>query len=170
VGHLTAVLPGVSAEEARSLLEKAGAQERQGLRNLDGFLAAEPGALTVGVSDCPAAFIRLAHVILEAGYGVSPPVCADCGRPASYLRSSPGGRLCSRCSAKKSSVLCARCGSVGRPAAGRAEGVICYPCYVKDPEVMEACAACGRVRLPAIRQEDGATLCVSCWHRPEREC
>jgi len=170
VGRLTSVLPGVSAEEARSLLKNAGAQERHGLRNLDRFLAAEPGALTVGVSDCPAAFIRLAHVLLDAGHDVSPPVCADCGRPASYLRSSPGGRLCSKCSARKSSVLCARCGSAGRPAARRDEGVICYACYSKDPEVMEACAACGRVRLPAIRQEDGAALCVSCWHRPEREC
>jgi hypothetical protein len=59
---------------------------------------------------------------------------------------------------------------VVQPAARRTEGVICYACYVKDPEVMEACAVCGRVRLPAIRQEDGAALCVSCWHRPEREC
>jgi hypothetical protein len=41
---------------------------------------------------------------------------------------------------------------------------------MKDPEVMEACAACRSVRLPAIRQEDGTALCVSCWHRPEREC
>jgi len=170
VARLTSVLPGVSAEEARSLLENAGAQERHGLRNLDRFLATEPGALTVGVSDCPAVFIRLAHVLLDAGHEVILPVCADCGRPASYLRSSPSGRLCSRCSARKSSVLCARCGSAGRPAARRAEGVICYACYAKDPEVMEACAACGRVRLPAIRQEDGAALCVSCWHRPEREC
>lgn len=121
VSHLATVLPGVSAEEARSLLEKAGAQERKVLRNLDGFLAAEPDALTVGVTNCPAAFIRLAHVLLDAGHDVSPPVCADCGRPASYLRSSPGGRLCSKCSARKSSVLCARCGSVGPPrrTAGR---------------------------------------------------
>ena len=170
VNHLATMLPGVSDEEARSLLEKAGAQERQGLRNLDGFLAAEPDALTAGVSDCPAAFIRLAHVLLDARHDVSPPVCADCGRPASYLRSSPGGRLCSKCSARKSSVLCARCGSAGRPAARRAEGVICYACYVKDPEIMEACAACGRVRQPASRREDGAALCASCWHRPEREC
>lgn len=170
VDHLTAVLPGVSAEEARSLLEKAKAQERKGLRNLDQFLAAEPDALTAGVSDCPAAFIRLAHVLLDAGHDVSPPVCADCDRPAPYLRASPVGRLCSRCSARKSSVLCARCGSAGRPAARRAEGVICYACYVNDPEVMEACAACGRMRQPATRQDDGMALCASCWHRPEREC
>lgn len=170
VDHLTAVLPDVSAEEARSLLEKARAQERKGLRNLDQFLAAEPDALTTGVSDCPAAFVRLAYVLLGAGHDVSPPVCADCSRPASYLRASPGGRLCSRCTARKSSVLCARCGSAGRPAARRAEGVICYACYVKDPEVMEACVACGRMRQPATRQDDGTALCASCWHRPEREC
>lgn len=76
VARLTSVLPGVSAEEARSLLENAGAQERHGLRNLDRFLATEPGALTVGVSDCPAVFIRLAHVLLDAGHEVILPVCA----------------------------------------------------------------------------------------------
>lgn len=168
--HLTVVLPGMSADEAHSLLEKAGAQSRRGLRNLDVFLAAVPEALTTGVSDCPAAFIRLSHVLLDAGHHVSPPVCADCGRPESHLRASPGGRLCSRCSARKSSVLCARCGSTGRPAARRAEGVICYACYAKDPEAMETCAACGRLRLPAIRQKDGTALCVNCWDRPEREC
>ena len=65
---------------------------------------------------------------------------------------------------------CARCGSTGRPAARRLEGVICYACYAKDPEAMERCAACDRLSLPAIRQEDGTALCVNCWHRPEREC
>ena len=73
VDHLTAVLPEVSAE-ARSLLEKAGAQARQGLRNLDKFLAAVPDALTTSVSDCPAAFIRLSHLLLDAGHDVNPPV------------------------------------------------------------------------------------------------
>jgi hypothetical protein len=134
VDHLTAVLPGVSAEEARSLLEKAGAQERQGLRNLDGFLAAEPGALPVGVSNCPAAFIRLAHVLLDAGHDVSPPVCADCGRTASYLRSRPAG-ACAAGAAPGSRPCSAR--DAGQSAARRAEGVICYACYA-------ACRACWR--------------------------
>jgi hypothetical protein len=167
---LASVLPGVSTEEAYSLLGKAGAQTRQGLRILDEFLAATPDALTVGVSDCPAAFIRLSHVLLDAGHDVSPPVCADCGRPECYLRASPGGRLCSRCSARKAAVLCARCGSTGRPAARKAEGVICYACYARDPEAMDTCATCGRLRRPVVRRDDGTALCVGCWQRPEREC
>lgn len=58
----------MSADEARSLLEKAGAQARKGLRNLDELLAAMPDALTTSVSDCPAAFIRVSRLLLDAGH------------------------------------------------------------------------------------------------------
>lgn len=63
-----------------------------------------------------------------------------------------------------------RCGQVSRPAARRQEGVLCYGCYAKDPEVIEPCARCGRLRCPATRQGDGQALCVNCCPRPERVC
>ena len=35
---------------------------------------------------------------------------------------------------------------------------------------METCAGCCRLRLPAVRRDDGRPLCVNCWPRPERIC
>jgi len=170
VGYLAATLPGMSAEEAHSVLVKAGAHTRKGLRQLDDYFAARPDALIAGHSGCPAAFVRLARVLIEAGHVVSPPVCAACGRPGFSLRADPEGRVCSRCYARKQSIACARCGLAGRPAARRPEGVICYRCYARDPEAVETCAGCGRLRLPAMRQDDGRALCSSCCPRSRRVC
>jgi ribosomal protein L40E len=55
-------------------------------------------------------------------------------------------------------------------AARRPEGVICYRCYAKDPLVVQACARCGRQRVPAKRLPDGAALCGDCYDHPARVC
>lgn len=170
VNYLAEAMPGMSAEQAHSALVKVGAHTRKGLHQLDEYFAVTPDALTAGSSDCPVAFVRLARVLLDAGHAVSLPVCASCGRSSSNLRAGPDGRLCSTCNAKRTKILCARCGLAGRPAARRPEGVICYRCYVKDPQVIESCAVCGRSRIPAMRREDGRALCENCYPRPERPC
>jgi integrase len=170
VAHLAAAVPGLGLDEAQAALAKAQADTRKGLRELDAFFAVRPAALTVGVSDCPVAFVRLAQVLLEDRHAVSPPVCAACGRAESYLRAAPGGRLCSRCSSRRSRIRCARCGQDGRVAARRPEGVICYRCYGNDPLVVEECTGCGHQRLAATRLPDGRPLCRNCYSRPARVC
>lgn len=170
VAHLVAAVPGLDEDGARTALAKAQADTRKGLRELDAYFAVRPDSLTVGVSDCPAAFVRVAQVLLEDGHGISPPVCAACGRAQSYLRAAPGGRLCSRCSSRRSRIRCVRCGQDGRVAARRPEGVICYRCYGNDPLVVKECTACGHQRLAAMRLPDGRFLCRNCYTRPARVC
>jgi hypothetical protein len=170
VAHLAAVVPGLSKDAARAALVKAQAETRKGLRELDAYFAVRPEALTVGVSDCPAALVRLAQVLLKAGHAVSLPVCAACGRAESFLRATSGGRRCSRCNSRRSRIRCARCGQDGRVAARRPEGVICYRCYSNDPLVVEECAGCGHQRLAVKRLADGGPLCRNCYTRPARVC
>jgi ribosomal protein L40E len=170
VAHLAATVPDLGKDEARRALIKAQAETGKALWELAAYLAARPEALTIGVSDCPVAFVRLAHVLLEDGHAVSPPVCAVCGRAESYLRAAAGGRLCSRCNSRRSRIRCARCGQDGRVAARRPEGVICYRCYSNDPLVTEKCTRCGHQRLPVKRLPDGGPLCRNCYTRPARVC
>jgi hypothetical protein len=140
------------------------------MRTLDAYLTARPDAFTIAVTDCPVAYLRLVQALLAAGNDVAVPACADCGRQDTGLRTRTGVRYCHRCYARRGIVLCARCGASGRVAARRPEGVICYACYARDPLVTEACAACGKVRVPATRQPDGQPLCEACYQRPQQVC
>jgi hypothetical protein len=54
--------------------------------------------------------------------------------------------------------------------ARRPDGGICHRCYRRDPEVVEECRGCGRVRNPAVRLPDGGVLCIGCWERPLHTC
>jgi len=170
VTMLTGRLPGLRAASAEKVLDQAGAGAGTAMRTLDAYLAATPDAFTVAVTECPAAYLRLVQVLLAEGHDVAVPACADCGKQDTSLRSKDGVRYCHRCYARRGTVLCARCGSSGRVAARRPEGVICYSCYARDPLVTEPCAACGRVRVPAARQPDGQALCEACYQRPEQVC
>lgn len=54
--------------------------------------------------------------------------------------------------------------------ARRPEGGICNRCYRVDPEVVEECGECGKLRCPAVRLPDGGSLCRACWKRPMPTC
>src|SRR5262245_49523013 len=139
-GRLAGDVRGLGPDAALAAITKADGQHPKALRQLDAYLAAHRDALNSGSPDCPASFVRLTHTLAEMGYPVALPQCAECGRSPRHLRSSPGGRLCARCWAGKSSRrTCDRCGKLGRVAARRADGLICYRCYQSDPAVLEPC-------------------------------
>jgi hypothetical protein len=169
IRHLTRTVPDLDEEAAHAALADAAAVKGKALRELDACLTAHPDALIVGTSDCPPSLVRLA-LLQRAGHRVQPPKCDACGRSPEHLRAALGGRLCSRCASRTSRIVCARCGLEGRVAARRAEGVICYTCYGKDPLVTEVCGKCGRSALPVARLPDGASLCRNCYTRPVRTC
>jgi hypothetical protein len=82
----------------------------------------------------------------------------------------PAGRSCRRCYINMNKKPCARCGQARKIVARRNEGGICHVCYRTDPQVVEECAGCGRVKRPAVRRPDGTALCESCWRPPVRTC
>src|SRR5215467_544296 len=97
VERLATGVPGLSPDAALAAVTKAETHYRKALRELDGYLLANPDALSSGSSDCPVGFVRLAHTLADMGYAVTLPRCAECGRSPRVLRSSPGGRSYARC-------------------------------------------------------------------------
>jgi hypothetical protein len=169
--RLAADVRGLGRDAALAAIIMAEAHHPKALRQLDAYLATHRNALSSGSPDCPVSFVRLAHALAETGYVVTLPQCAGCGRSPRYLRRSPGGRLCARCWAAKSSWrTCDRCGKLGRVAARRAEGIICYRCYESDPAVREPCGRCGGAKRPVQRLGDGTPLCENCYDRPRQVC
>jgi hypothetical protein len=172
VGHLTMILPAVDEEAAAGLLGAALTDKGAPLHALDRHLAAYPDALEFGDPNCPAAVVRLAHVLHDAGHAsIVPPGCAVCGKVTVDLqRCGPTGRLCRACGVRSDARRCGRCGRTGHIVARRPEGGICERCYAKDPLVIEACGRSGRLRKPAQRLEDGTALCQHCWSAPAHVC
>lgn len=178
VGRVTATLPAASAGEATAALEVAlpitvkGQRPARFLEELTGHLDANPDALSSGSSPCPQ-LLRLAHVLHEAGHQVVRPGCAHCGKIRADLRQlREEGRICGTCDARsRADGTCGRCGAGGvRIAARRPEGGICRRCYRRDPEVVEECRGCGRVRNPGVRLPDGGALCAGCREQPLHTC
>ena len=177
VTQVTAALPAVSAEEATVALEAAVPITVKGparfLEELAEHMGVHPDALTSGSSLCPPVLLRLTHVLPEAGHQVVRPGCAHCGRIRADLRQlREEGRICGTCDARsRADGTCGRCGAAGvRIAARRPEGGICHRCYRRDPEVIEECRGCGRVRYPVVRLPDGGVLCAGCWEQPRHTC
>ena len=177
VTQVTAALPAIGAEEATAALEAAVPITVKGparfLEELGAHMAAHPDALTSGSSLCPTVLLRLTHVLREAGHPVVRPGCACCGRIRADLRQlSEEGRICSSCDSRsRKNGTCGRCGAAGvQIVARRPEGGICHRCYRRDPQVVEECRDCGRVRNPAVRLPDGGALCHACWKRPQHTC
>jgi hypothetical protein len=170
---LSQILPDLGDGDIAIVLAKARAAGGIPLGELADHLVEHPDALTSGDPRCPAALLRLTHVLHDAGHrGVVRPGCAACGKVTLNLaRSGIAGRLCQMCSVRASLANCARCGRTDtRIAARRAEGGICYPCYRTDAEVVEECGRCGRTRMPVTRLDDGTPLCLGCWTPPLHRC
>ena len=177
VAQVTAALPVISAGDAAAALEAAAPIAvrcpARFLEELAAHMAEHPDALASGSSACPPVLLRLARVLHEAGHPVVRPGCASCGVIRDDLRQlREEGRLCGPCDARsRKNSTCGRCGATGiRIMARRPEGGICSRCYRRDPEVVEECRGCGRVRNPAARLPDGGALCIGCWGRPKRTC
>ena len=176
VTQVTAALPVVGTGEATALLEAAVPITVKGparfLEELAAHMADHPDALASGSSLCPPVLLRLAHALHEAGHPVVRPGCARCGAVRTDLRQlREEGRICGTCDARsRKNGTCGRCGTTGvQIVARRPDGGICHRCYRRDPQVVEECRGCGRVRNPAVRLPDGA-LCIGCWERPQHTC
>ncbi|MGP3921462.1 hypothetical protein [Nonomuraea sp. 10N515B] len=175
-GQITAALPGMSAEAAAAALDAAVPTTARGaarfLEELADHMAAHPDALTSGSSQCPPVLLRLAQMLHDTGKPVVRPGCAHCGKIRADLRQlRPEGRICGTCDGRSRKGTCARCGALEtKIVAKRPEGGICNPCYRVDPEVVEECRQCGRLRCPAQRLPDGGSLCRACWKRPMHTC
>jgi hypothetical protein len=176
ITQLTAALPALSTDEARAALEAAVPVPVRGaarfLEELAGHMAAHPDALTSGDTHCPPVLLRLTHILHDAGHPVTRPGCARCGKIHIDLRQlRPEGRICGPCDARSRSGTCARCGATEtRIVARRHEGGVCSRCYRVDPQVVEECSRCGRLRCPAQRLPGGRPLCRACWKRPMHTC
>lgn len=174
--QITTALPGLSGDAATAALDAAVPTTIRGaarfLEELAEHMAAHPDALTSGGSHCPPVLIRLIHVLHDAGQPVVRPGCARCGKIHLDLRQLRGeGRICGTCDARDRKGTCARCGTAEtKIVAKRPEGGICNACYRVDPQVVEACRECGKLRCPAQRLPDGGALCRVCWKRPLHTC
>lgn len=149
VATLTGRLPELRATAAEELLDRAGAGAGTAMRTLDAYLAARRGVFTVAVTECPAAYLRLVQVLLAAGHDVTVPGLRRLQQTGHYPAVQGRRPVLPPLLRAARHRVCARCGTSGRVAARRPEGVICYSCYARDPLVTERCAACGRVRVPA---------------------
>jgi hypothetical protein len=176
ITRLATAVSSLNPDDAQAVLEAAVPIPVRGaakfLEEFAAHVAAHPDALTSGESLCPPVLLRVTHVLHDAGHHVIRPGCASCGSVKTVLRRlTPQGRICGTCDARSRLATCARCGRTEtRIAARRAEGGICHPCCRTDPQVVEECSECGRLRSPAVRLPDGGSLCRGCWKRPAHEC
>ncbi|CAM5392737.1 XRE family transcriptional regulator [Streptomyces atroolivaceus] len=165
--------PALTAEDAQAALEKAKAWNSGPARALDNYFVENPNALTEPSPLSPLQVVRLLQHLEAAGHGdaVTQLACARCHRTGLRLtRNTPEGRCCDWCVARTELRPCARCGRDGHIVTRREEGPICRHCYYTDPQVVEECAECGRIRKPSRRREDGTSLCQGCAPKPEHAC
>ncbi|CAL9325997.1 XRE family transcriptional regulator [Streptomyces sp. SudanB182_2057] len=163
----------LTAARARTVLEQAKAWAPAAARELDRHLTTSPDALSAPTSYCPATLVRLAHLLVQAGFAhaVTKVKCARCSRTDPLpLRPSPEGRCCGWCVSKARVRNCGRCGQDGHIVTRREDGPICRRCYRSDPLVVTECAGCGHQRAAGTRLDDGTVLCTNCIPRPERAC
>lgn len=122
VAYLCRVLPVLAVEEAEQALAAVNAHRHIGLRRLDSHLRQHPDALSSGDADMPPSLHRLLRHLHAAGYQVTVPACAQCGKQRRLPERSPQGRVCSSCAAAGRMRLCVRCGVVRVVAAVLPEG------------------------------------------------
>lgn len=170
---MNAVGPTMTSERAQQLLVDAKAWSTANARQLHQYLDENPDAFLAPTHQCPAAFPRLLTLLAAAGHADAVTLlgCAKCGRTDLALRrNSPEGRCCPWCVIQTELRPCARCGNNGVIIARRADGAVCRRCYNKDPEYLQECAGCGRVRPPNVRRDDGTALCQGCSLPPPQPC
>ena len=172
VAAATAVAPDLPDDGIAAVLQAARVASGRPLGELARHLADHPDALTTGDPRCPPALIRLTHVLHDGGHTrVVRPPCANCGKITLRLNAAgAAGRMCGPCATQHNQRTCARCGRTARIAARRADGGICFACYNTDPDVVEPCGQCDKLRRPTTRRSDGSPLCATCWSPPTHTC
>ena len=95
------------------------------------FLAEHPAVLTDGRSPAPRAVGDLLIALRKAGAEVSPPVCAECGKPMRTLQRRGQDWYCGACSLRP--APCAACGQLRHISTrDRAGGPRCAQCPDRD--------------------------------------
>ncbi|MGY0055068.1 XRE family transcriptional regulator [Streptomyces sp. LZ34] len=172
--HLSSTVgPALSEDAAQAALEEAKAWKGPNAFRLAAHLDSCPRALASPSPHCPRPLVRLAHLLVEAGYGdvVAKVACADCRRTDPLpSQDTPEGRVCSSCYHRRRRRACARCGLVRAMYARRPEGAICEPCHRRETSVKLPCPGCGRLALLEHRAADGEKVCWTCAPTPTRRC
>ena len=102
--------------------------------------------------------------------GIVRPACGRCGRVVRIDKPLDGVRVCRTCIARSRTEPCARCGAVREPVTRDGQGrAVCANCFITDPQNLEACTGCGRVRRVERRTADGP-LCSRCPSLPVLSC
>ena len=134
VGFITDLVVAVddrlALERARSVASTvAGGRAKS--RRLAAFLAERPAVLTDGRSPAPRAVGDLLIALRKAGAEVSPPVCAECGKPMRTLQRRGQDRFCGACSLRP--APCAACGQLRHVSTrDRAGAARCAQCPDRD--------------------------------------
>lgn len=164
-------LPGLDADSASRVLQRARAWHSNALYDLHDHLLEHPNALTSGGSACPASLIRVIHGLREDGRDdVVAPACIQCRATALLMPGvRDGGRLCLSCYRHDRKQPCVRCGRITRRSHRRVDGLICRSCRDAEPTSQAPCSDCGYTR-PLQRGADGIARCNRCISRPQREC
>jgi hypothetical protein len=104
ISCLVASVPGLGTAAAQRVLAAARADDGRALREVEVLLKEHPGALVITPAAYPLALVRLAHVLIEAGYpAVAAPACTGCSKVTADLRrKTASGRVCGTCAARGS--------------------------------------------------------------------
>ena len=141
-------------------------------RNWHGRWKSNPALLTGDGHLAPLRAIpRFIEMLDDAGIaGVVRPACGRCGRVVRIDKPLDGVRVCRSCIAQSRAEPCARCGAVREPVTRDGQGrPVCANCFITDPENLETCTGCGRVRRVDRRTADGP-LCSRCPSLPVLAC
>ncbi|WP_256105543.1 hypothetical protein [Streptomyces sp. ODS05-4] len=154
------------------LLELARPFTTGTLEDLAAHLDTHRDALTSGRSSGPKLLLKVIWVLHAAGYPVTRPACAGCGKVRQTLPVVHAeGRLCNGCNRKARHTVgtCARCGRENiRLHSKQPGGDWCQACYLAQKR--EPCRECGRNQRVSTRLPDGTSLCPRCHAKPEEPC
>lgn len=132
VSLVTAADPSLDEEKARRIAERVGGG-RAKRRRLAAAVAGDPSVLATGRSPAPRAVGDLLLALRAAGAaGISPPLCAGCGREVTSMQRRGDHWYCSPCFDRPQA--CASCGNVRQVASRDRRGrPRCGQCPDRDP-------------------------------------
>ncbi|MCV7101748.1 hypothetical protein [Mycobacterium palustre] len=160
----------IADSELETLLVRADAAKPRSRQSLAAYLAEQDDPWTTPNPYCPYVFARVAYLLAQSGYPVTPVPCTQCGHVTPKLdRVIDGARCCGWCASRHTRHICDRCGQLRYRVAATKTGGICSRCYQNDPERQETCGMCGRSHIPSTRTAEGLALCGNC-ARPKYVC
>lgn len=163
-------LPGLEADRAYALVVNA-AGSRQAAGQLRDHLSGHAAVLTGPGSDVPPSLVRIAHLLVDEGFpGIVLPRCLDCAETPQRLPTLvDGGRVCTRCAARRARPVCSGCGKQAKLTSEQARSSgMCRACRTAAKPA-ESCTGCGRVLRIKKRLPDGSGRCQNC-HQVVEAC